>query len=67
MIPRDVQQVLQKQLKSFPILTITGPRQFGKITLARAIFSEKPYFSLENPDIRQLAQDDPRGFLICLS
>jgi len=63
MIPRVAQQVLQEQLKGFPIATITGPRQSGKTTLARAVFPEKPYFSLEDPDVRQLAQDDPRGFL----
>ena len=63
MIKRDVENVIHKQLKGFPIVTITGPRQSGKTTLARAVFSQKPYFSLEDPDVRQLALDDPRGFL----
>jgi len=63
MIPRQAQKVLKEQLKGFPIVTITGPRQSGKTTLAKAIFSKKPYFSLEDPDVRQLSHDDPRGFL----
>jgi hypothetical protein len=63
MIPRDVGKIIQEQLQGFPIITITGPRQSGKTTLSRAVFPRKPYFSLEDPDVRQLAFDDPRGFL----
>ena len=63
MIPRSVENIIHDQLQGFPIITITGPRQAGKTTLARAVFAEKPYFSLEDPDIRQLALDDPRAFL----
>lgn len=63
MIPRDAEKVLHEQFKGFPIITITGPRQAGKTTLARAIFSQKPYYSLEDPDVRLLALDDPRAFL----
>lgn len=63
MIQREAEHILKEHLKGFPIVTITGPRQSGKTTLAREIFSEKPYFSLEDPDVRQLAKDDPRAFL----
>jgi predicted AAA+ superfamily ATPase len=49
--------------KGFPILALTGPRQSGKTTLARAAFPDKPYLSLEDPDIRLLAESDPRGLL----
>lgn len=49
--------------KKYPVITITGPRQSGKTTLARAVFSEKPYANLENPAIRQFAEEDPVGFL----
>ena len=54
---------MQQLLAGFPIVTITGPRQSGKTTLAKAIFSDRPYFSLEDPDVRIWAQDDPRDFL----
>lgn len=40
-----------------------GTRQSGKTTLARAVFSRKPYFSLEDPDVRRLVIDDPQDFL----
>jgi predicted AAA+ superfamily ATPase len=63
MIKREAEDVIRKLLKGFPIVTITGPRQSGKTTLAQAIFADKPYFSLEDPDIRQQARDDPRAFL----
>jgi len=40
-----------------------GPRQSGKTTLVRENFPNKRYLSLEDPDIRQAAELDPRGFL----
>ena len=45
------------------MVTILGPRQSGKTTLARMTFPDKPYFSLEDPDVRMAAEADPRGFL----
>jgi len=47
----------------FKAIALTGPRQSGKSTLARTTFPDKKYISLENPDIRQAALDDTRGFL----
>ena len=47
----------------YPVITITGPRQSGKTTLARSTFSEKPYANLENPVTRQFAEEDPLAFL----
>lgn len=63
MIDRDIQPVLVRLAKQYPVLTITGPRQSGKTTLARSVFPGKPYASLEDPDVRRFAMDDPRGFL----
>ena len=63
MITRTAEQTVQSLLLGFPIVTITGPRQSGKTTLAKAIFAAKPYVSLEDPDVRLAATDDPRSFL----
>lgn len=63
MLPRDAEKIISTQLQGFPIVTMTGPRQSGKTTLAQAVFAENPYFSLEDPDIRRFAADDPRAFL----
>lgn len=63
MIPRAMQPTIEGLLAGFPIVTVTGPRQSGKTTLARAVFKKQPYASLEEPDLRQAAQEDPRSFL----
>jgi predicted AAA+ superfamily ATPase len=49
--------------QKFQVITLTGPRQSGKTTLVKATFPALPYVSLEEPDIRQIALTDPRGFL----
>ena len=63
MIPRDATQTLIRLSKGFPIVALTGPRQAGKTTLAKAVFKDKPYISLENPDEREFAENDPKRFL----
>ena len=63
MIQRDAEKAIHTLLKGFPVVTITGPRQSGKTTLAQVIFSSKPYVSLEEPDVRLAAREDPRSFL----
>ena len=63
MLLRTASDTLQRLARGFPILALTGPRQSGKTTLARACFPDKPYVSLENPDEREFADQDPRRFL----
>nr|CAA6830038.1 MAG: conserved hypothetical protein [uncultured Thiotrichaceae bacterium] len=63
MIPRELTQTLQRLATSFPIITVTGPRQSGKTTLVRDLFSDKPYVTLEDPSERLFAEEDPKGFL----
>ncbi len=63
MLARTITPALQRLAGSFPVLAMTGPRQSGKTTLARALFADKPYVSLEDPIERAFAQEDPRGFL----
>ena len=63
MLARKLSSTLERLALSFPVLAITGPRQSGKTTLARALFAGKPYVSLEDPIERAFAEEDPRGFL----
>ena len=63
MIPRQASSTLNRLAQGFPVLVITGPRQSGKTTLARAQFANKPYVSLENPQEREFALTDPQRFL----
>lgn len=63
MIPRALTTELLQQLQEFPIVTVLGPRQAGKTTLVRHALPDYTYVNLEIPDIRQLADDDPRAFL----
>jgi predicted AAA+ superfamily ATPase len=63
MIERTLSNKLADLSQKFQVITLTGPRQSGKTTLVRATFPSLPYVSLEEPDIRQIALTDPRGFL----
>lgn len=63
MIKRNICNELLISAKEFPSVTILGPRQSGKTTLAKMMFPNYKYISLEDPDIRRQALDDPRGLL----
>jgi predicted AAA+ superfamily ATPase len=63
-IQRSLEPVLRKAVGQFPAVVLTGPRQSGKTTLLKHLFADKyGYVSLESPDIRAAAREDPRGFL----
>ena len=63
MIERTLHKKLSELTQKYPIVTLTGPRQSGKSTLLRHAFPNYKYVSLEDPDMRLFATDDPRGFL----
>lgn len=63
MFKRHLLPVLQARALQMPVVTVTGPRQSGKTTLCRMAFADKPYANLEQPDVREFARTDPRGFL----
>lgn len=63
MIPRKSTKELLALSERFKSVAVIGPRQSGKTTLVRNVFPNKAYVSLENPDTRNFALEDPRGFL----
>ena len=62
MFSRTAAGHLKELSRQFPSVTIVGPRQSGKTTLAQAVFPRHDYVSLEDPDVRRHAVEDPRGF-----
>lgn len=62
-----IKRVLSEQIKfmagKMPVISITGPRQSGKTTLAKECFPDYEYLNLENPDVIEFAKSDPRLFL----
>ncbi len=63
MVNRDVEPRLKTLARQFPAIVMTGPRQSGKSTLCQKVFAHLPYATLESPDVRAFALEDPRGFL----
>src|SRR3990167_334428 len=63
LLKRALSKEFMLSAKSYPIVTLTGPRQSGKTTFAKMNFHKKIYKNLELPDIHQFAKTDPQGFL----
>ena len=63
MIKRDLEPILNTLAKKFPVIALLGPRQSGKTTLAQLAFPSHKYVSLEDFDVREVANSDPRAFL----
>ncbi|OGT67268.1 MAG: AAA family ATPase [Gammaproteobacteria bacterium RIFCSPHIGHO2_12_FULL_45_9] len=63
MIQRHIAAYLLKAATEYPVVALTGPRQSGKTTLVEHLFANKRYVSLEDPDNRAFARQDPRAFL----
>ena len=63
MIQRKIEKHIRRVAACYPVVTITGPRQSGKTTLARALFPDYEYQNLEAADILMVAKSDPRSFL----
>jgi uncharacterized protein len=65
-IPRSITSELTALLAEYPVVTVLGPRQAGKTTLARHMLTDYCYVNLELPENRQIAETDPKTFLSSL-
>ena len=63
LINRNIKAAIEDTCRYFSVITVTGPRQSGKTTLIKQLFADYQYFSLENPDTKLLALNDPIAFL----
>jgi len=63
LLARHIETVIRQYKEKYPVIALTGPRQSGKTTLLKTLFEDYRYISLENPDNRAFATDDPVGFL----
>lgn len=63
MIERTLTKKLRELSKKYPVIALTGPRQSGKTTLVRHVFSGYAYLNLENIDHKTALEEDPRGIL----
>lgn len=63
-INRQIEETIKKAVVHFPSLIVTGPRQSGKTTLLTHLFQRSHrYITLDDPDIRLLANREPKLFM----
>ena len=62
-IERDSTSIIMSGAKQIPVLAIIGPRQSGKSTLIKKIFKDYTYLDMQDADIFEFANNDPKGFL----
>ncbi|MDF7798863.1 ATP-binding protein [Pontiellaceae bacterium B1224] len=63
MITRQIADELQTLIQEYPVVTILGPRQAGKTTLAKMALPDYGYSNLEMPETREFAMSDPKAYL----
>lgn len=62
-IPRKMTSAIERGAKYFPVVVLTGPRQSGKSTLCKHVFSEYSRYNLEDLGLRENIAHDPKGFI----
>lgn len=62
LVKREIQPDLESLMQEYPVVTITGPRQSGKTTLAQITYPDFEYCNLEDPETRNLAATDANAF-----
>ena len=61
--PRSIEHSLREAIVDTPVVCLLGPRQSGKTTLVKHLFSERPYVSFDSQKEYQLASEDPDGYI----
>nr|WP_315103386.1 ATP-binding protein [uncultured Catonella sp.] len=64
MISRKAEKSLIRLASQFPVVGITGPRQSGKSTLAKTVFSNKKYVTFDDITMRKMAESNPNDFIM---
>ncbi|MBR6058398.1 MAG: AAA family ATPase, partial [Victivallales bacterium] len=64
MISRKLEKTFRDALKEYPVVTVFGPRQSGKTTLAKAYCPNFTYVNLEDKETRELAMEDYKAFFL---
>jgi predicted AAA+ superfamily ATPase len=63
-VDRSLTHCLESASKQFPVILVTGPRQVGKTTcLQHSAAKGRTYVTLDDPQIRMLAKEEPELFL----
>jgi len=62
MIQRTIEKHISSLMNEYFSVSIFGPRQCGKTTLAKTLFPSFSYANLEDMNIRSLAKNDPEEF-----
>lgn len=61
--PRLLEEPLEKALKTFPVVVVTGTRQSGKSTLVQHVQKDRLYLSLDDVDVLEQAHTYPQGLI----
>ena len=62
-IERDLEKIIKAGASQVPIIAVIGPRQSGKSTLIKKMFKDYVYLDMQDAEIFDFANSDPKGFL----
>jgi predicted AAA+ superfamily ATPase len=62
-IKRDLAHAILSGAKQMPVVAIIGPRQSGKSSLAKELFKDHVYLDMQDAELFEFANSDPKGFL----
>lgn len=62
-VKRDLAELINSKLGQVPIVAIIGPRQSGKSTLTKKLFPNHVYVDMQDAELFDFANKDPKGFL----